>query len=63
MCDNGKIESVRKYPSPNPNVRTDEITYWSCRLRIKGSLARPTKNTENAQALLYLRGGLQTIGW
>jgi len=62
MCDNGKIESVRKYPSPNPNVRLDEITYWSCGLRIKGLLARPTKNIENAQALLYLRGGLQTIG-
>ena len=41
MCDNGKIESVRKYPSPNPNVRLDEITYWSCGLRIKGLLARP----------------------
>lgn len=61
MNNNGEIVSMRNYPSPNPHVRLDEITYWSCGLRVKGLLARP-KHIENPQALLYLRGGLQSIG-
>lgn len=61
MIDNGKIESIRKYPSPNPNIRLDEITYWSCGYRVKGMLARPVAKGDY-DALLYLRGGLQSIG-
>lgn len=41
MNDNGKIFSIRNYPSPNPHIRLDEITYWSQGLRVKGLLARP----------------------
>lgn len=61
MIDNGKIFSIRNYPSPNPHIRLDEITYWSQGLRVKGLLARP-KAPDHYEALLYLRGGLQTIG-
>lgn len=61
MIDNGKIYSIRNYPSPNPHIRLDEITYWSQGLRVKGLLARP-KAPGYYEALLYLRGGLQTIG-
>ena len=61
MSDNGEIFSIRNYPSPNPNIRLDEITYWSQGLRVKGLLARPIK-AGNYEALLYLRGGLQSIG-
>ena len=61
MRDNGEIYSMRNYPSPNPKIRLDEITYWSQGLRVKGLLARP-KAPGNYDALLYLRGGLQSIG-
>lgn len=61
MIDNGKIFSIRNYPSPNPHIRLDEVTYWSQGLRVKGLLARP-KAPGHYEALLYLRGGLQTIG-
>lgn len=61
MIENGKIYAIRKYPSPNPHVRLDEITYGSQGLRVKGLLARPLNN-EKQEALLYLRGGLQSIG-
>ena len=61
MNDNGKIFSIRPYPSPNPYVRLDEVIYWSQGLRVKGLLARP-KEQGNYEALLYLRGGLQSIG-
>ena len=61
MRDNGEIYSMRNYPSPNPNIRLDEITYWSQGLRVKGLLARP-KAPGNYDALLYLRGALQSIG-
>ena len=63
MCDNGKIESMRKYPSPNPNVRLDEITYWSCGLRIKGLLARPTNNIENARHFYIYEVVYKRLGW
>ena len=61
MNDNGEISSMRAFPSPNPQVRLDEITYWSQGLRVKGLLARP-KVQGDYEALLYLRGGLQSIG-
>ena len=61
MRENGEICIMRKYPSPNANVRLDEITYWSDGLRVKGMLARPIAQGDY-DALLYLRGGLQSIG-
>lgn len=61
MKDNGEIFSMRNYPSPNPAIRLDEITYWSQGLRVKGLLARP-KQQGDYEGLLYLRGGLQSIG-
>ena len=61
MTANGEIFSIRHYPSPNPHIRLDEVTYWSQGLRVKGLLARP-KVPGHYEALLYLRGGLQTIG-
>lgn len=61
MRDNGSIETIRSYPSPNPNVDCKEIIYWSQGLRVKGLLAKP-KNDGKYKALLYLRGGLQSVG-
>lgn len=61
MNENGSIFSRRRYPSPNPNVLLDEVIYWSEGLRVKGLLARPVREG-NYDALLYLRGGLQSIG-
>lgn len=61
MKDNGSIESVRSYPCPNPKVELKEILYWSQGLRVKGLLAIP-KYSGNFDALLYLRGGLQSVG-
>lgn len=59
--ENGQIESSRWYPSPNPNVSLQELTYWSEGLRVKGLLAQP-KSGESASGILYLRGGIQSIG-
>jgi len=61
MKDNGKIETIRNYPSPNPNVALFEISYWSQGLLVKGLLAKPKKEGDY-EALLYLRGGLQFVG-
>lgn len=61
MTENGSIFSIRNYPSPNQHIRLDEVIYWSQGLRVKGMLARP-KAPGNYEGLLYLRGGLQSIG-
>ncbi|QBK26587.1 alpha/beta hydrolase family protein [Ureibacillus thermophilus] len=61
MKENGSIESIRKYPSPNPQVELLEIIYWSNGLRVKGLLAKPIKEG-HYEGLLYLRGGLQSVG-
>lgn len=59
--ENGRIESKRKYPSPNPQVKLTEIVYWSKGLKVKGLLAEPLKPGIYS-GLLYLRGGIQSIG-
>lgn len=59
--ENGTIESSRWYPSPNPKVRLKELSYWSEGLRVKGLLAIP-KSGANGSGILYLRGGIQSIG-
>ncbi|WP_144514000.1 S9 family peptidase [Bacillus sp. FJAT-22090] len=61
MKENGTIERIRDYPSPNPHVFLAEITYWSCGLRVKGMLATPKKEA-TYEGILYLRGGMQSIG-
>ena len=61
MMENGTVFNKRKYPSPVESVEMYEITYWSEGLRVKGLLAKP-KFKGNFDALLYLRGGLQSIG-
>ena len=61
MQQDGTIEWLRKYPSPNDAVELFEVLYWSCGLRVKGLLAKP-RFVEQPEALLYLRGGMQSIG-
>ena len=55
------IDKKKPYPSPNPHVRLTEIVYWSEGLRVKGMLAEP-KEPGNYSGILYLRGGIQSIG-
>ncbi len=61
MKINGEIEYVRDYPSPNPNVKLQEITYWSEGLRVKGLLASPNMKGK-LDGIVYLRGGIQSVG-
>ena len=61
MKRDGLIEQIRKYPTPNDAVELFEVLYWSCGLRVKGLLAKP-RHMLYPQALLYLRGGMQSIG-
>lgn len=61
MKRNAEIESIKMYPSPNPNIRLSEITYWSEGIRVKGMLAQPIIEGDY-EGILYLRGGMQSIG-
>ncbi|MFJ7665477.1 alpha/beta hydrolase family protein [Lysinibacillus sp. NPDC097195] len=61
MTINGEIVEKRPYPSPNPAIRLTEITYVSLGLRVKGLLAEP-KAEGTYDGILYLRGGMQSIG-
>lgn len=61
MKSNATIESERIYPTPNPHVRLTEITYWSEGVRVKGLLAEPIQ-AGDYDGVLYLRGGIQSIG-
>ena len=61
MKENGTIERVKIYPSPNPHIKLIEITYWSCGYRVKGLLAVPKEKGEY-EGILYCRGGMQGIG-
>lgn len=61
MKADGTIEKRRIYPSPNPNVNLEEITYWSDGLKIKGLLAEPKANGIY-EGIIYLRGGIQHVG-
>lgn len=58
---NGKVISVHKFPSPNPNVELQLITYISNGLKVKGLLARPIKMKVH-DGFLYLRGGIKNVG-
>ncbi|HJV30837.1 MAG TPA: prolyl oligopeptidase family serine peptidase [Bacillales bacterium] len=58
---NGKIITVQRFPSPNPNVALKLITYFSNGLKVKGLLAEP-KNEIVHDGFLYLRGGIKNVG-
>lgn len=61
MIINGHIVSKRTYPSPSPHVELTEIIYGSNGYRVKGLLAEP-KLKGDYEGILYLRGGMQSIG-
>lgn len=57
----GMIAARKEYPSPNPHVKLEEITYYSDGLLVKGMLAAP-KAEGLYDGMLYLRGGIQHVG-
>jgi len=61
MIHDGTIIHRRHYPSPNPNVSLEEITYLSDGLKVKGLMAEPVTEG-NYEGIIYLRGGMQHIG-
>lgn len=61
MKADGIIERYRIYPSPNPAIKLQEITYWSDGLKVKGLLAEPIADGEY-EGIIYLRGGIQHVG-
>ena len=61
MKSDGTIESRRMYPSPNPKIRLEEITYWSDGLKVKGLMAEPIAEGKY-EGIIYLRGGMQHVG-
>ncbi|MFJ7936336.1 alpha/beta hydrolase family protein [Sporosarcina sp. NPDC096371] len=61
MNHDGIIFHRRPYPSPNPSIALEEITYWSDGLKVKGLLAEPIAEG-NYEGILYLRGGMQHVG-
>jgi dipeptidyl aminopeptidase/acylaminoacyl peptidase len=61
MSHDGAIVHRRPYPSPNPHVSLEEITYLSDGLKVKGLMAEPIAGG-NYEGIIYLRGGMQHIG-
>ena len=61
MSHDGTIIHRRPYPSPNPHVLLEEITYLSDGLKVKGLMAEPITEG-NYEGIIYLRGGMQHIG-
>ena len=61
MKADGMIERHRIYPSPNPTIKLQEITYWSDGLKVKGLLAEPVVEGKY-EGIIYLRGGIQHVG-
>jgi len=61
MSHDGTIIHRRPYPSPNPHVSLEEITYLSDGLRVKGLMAEPITEG-HYEGIIYLRGGMQHIG-
>lgn len=61
MTINGCIVERRLYPSPNPRIHLEEITYMSDGLRVKGLLAEPIAEGRY-EGIIYLRGGMQHVG-
>jgi dipeptidyl aminopeptidase/acylaminoacyl peptidase len=59
--NDGQIISAYKFPSPNPKVELEMITYFAGGLRVKGLLARPADGS-GTEGFLYLRGGIKNVG-
>src|SRR3954447_12187731 len=57
----GKIVEMRRFPSPNPNVELNVITYLAQGLKVKGMLAEPIGEGVY-DGFLYLRGGIKNVG-
>lgn len=57
----GTIIERRLYPSPNPHIRIEEVTYQSGPYRVKGLLAIP-KRKGRYSSIIYFRGGIQSLG-
>lgn len=58
---NGKIITIHRFPSPNPDVALKVITYFSKGLKVKGLLAEPINKIVH-DGFLYLRGGIKNVG-
>lgn len=56
-----KIVNKQRFPSPNPNIELSIVNYLSDGLRVKGLLAEPKEEQVN-NGLLYLRGGIKSVG-
>lgn len=54
-----KVHAYR-IPSPHPEVRIEEVSYYSGPYIVKGWLARPKQQTTSS--IVYLRGGINQIG-
>ncbi|KKK36224.1 peptidase [Mesobacillus campisalis] len=61
MTANGEIISRHRFPSPNPQVTMEVVTYYSGSLKVKGLLAQP-KEKGCYDGFLYLRGGIKSVG-
>ncbi|MER2090129.1 MAG: prolyl oligopeptidase family serine peptidase, partial [Sporosarcina sp.] len=61
MNHDSMIVHRRPYPSPNPHVFLEEITYLSDGLKVKGLMAEPIVDG-NYEGIIYLRGGMQHVG-
>jgi len=59
--NNGRIIEMVRFPSPNPKVELQVITYLSNGLKVKGMLAVPIQEG-NLDGFLYLRGGIKNVG-
>lgn len=55
------IIEKQPYPSPNPKLRVNLVTYISDGLKVKGFLVEP-KEGKSYPGFLYLRGGIKNVG-
>lgn len=60
-CENGQIISSYRFPSPNPAVQLEMVTYSAGGLKVKGLLAIPVDGS-GTEGFLYLRGGIKNVG-
>ncbi|WP_071460459.1 alpha/beta hydrolase family protein [Bacillus massilinigeriensis] len=56
-----RIVSMSAFPSPNPKVRMESVTYMAGGLNVKGLMAAPLDGS-GREGFLYLRGGIKSVG-
>jgi dipeptidyl aminopeptidase/acylaminoacyl peptidase len=61
LANDGQIITAYKFPSPNPAVELEMVTYYAGGLRVKGLLAKPLDGS-GTEGFLYLRGGIKNVG-